>query len=64
MANNLREAASQSKNVIIDLSRCKMNNINALSRINNYMNTGNPQIKRLIVIDKSGRPLDFFKDIR
>lgn len=64
MANILREASGQSKNVVIDLSRCKMNNANALSRINNYMNTGNPQIKKLLIIDKSGRVLDFFRDLR
>lgn len=36
MANNLREASRQSKNVVMDLSRCKMNNKNALSRIRGF----------------------------
>ena len=64
MANNLREASGQSKNVVIDLSRCKMNNSNALSRICGFMNSGDSHLKKLLIIDKAGNVLDFFRDVR
>ena len=58
MANNLRDASHQSKLVIIDLSRCKMNNQNALSRINNFLDSGDSTIKKLLVIDKAKNVLE------
>ena len=59
MSNNIREASLQSKYVIIDLSRCKMNNRNALSRIRGFLSSGDAHLKRLLVIDKSGKVIDF-----
>lgn len=59
MANNLREASGQSKNIILDLSRCKMNNKNALSRVRGFLNSGDSHIKRLLVIEKNGKVIDF-----
>ena len=64
MANNIREASIQSKNVVIDLSRCKMNNQNALSRIRGFLSSGNVRLKRLLVIDKSGEVIDFLPNKR
>ncbi|MBQ3353369.1 hypothetical protein IJG89_03465 [Candidatus Saccharibacteria bacterium] len=59
ISNNLREASSQSKNVILDLSRCKMNNERALSKVQGFINSGDAHIKKLIVIKKSGEVVDF-----
>lgn len=59
ISNNLREASRQSKNIILDLTRCKMNNVNALSRINGFLKSGDSHIKKLLVIDKSKKVLDY-----
>ena len=59
IANNLREASKQSRNIILDLSRCKMNNSVALSRIRGFLSSGDAHINRLIVIDKSRKIIDF-----
>ena len=64
IANNLRNASHQSKKVIIDLSRCKMNNSRALSRINEYSKKGNPNIKKLLIIDKKGHVVDNILQIK
>ena len=52
MQNNLRDADDQSPNIIMDLSRCKMNDLRAISRIKDQLKQAN-KIKRLIVIKKS-----------
>ncbi len=59
IANNLREASRQSKRVILDLSRCKLNNRNALARVRGFLNSGDSALVRLLVIDKSGKILEF-----
>lgn len=59
MANNLRLASKQSSFVIIDLSRCKMNNKNALARIRNFMQSGDAHIKKLLIIEKGGEVVDY-----
>ncbi|MDR0199897.1 MAG: hypothetical protein LBI43_04890 [Streptococcaceae bacterium] len=58
MENNLRSAKKQSRNIIIDMSRCKMNFNRAISRINYYLNTENHQIQHLKIIEKSGKVID------
>lgn len=58
--NNLREAAHQSKCVVLDLTRCKMNNQMALSKVNGFMNSGDAHIKKLLIIDKENKVIDFF----
>lgn len=63
MSNNLREASHQSKKVILDLSRCKMNNANALAMVRGFLNSGDSTLKNLIIIDKSGKIIDFSKYI-
>ena len=64
IANNLRDAAGQSKLIILDLSRCKMNNDKAMSRIRGFMQSGDAHIKKLLVIDKSGQVIDYYSNVR
>ncbi|MBQ8156595.1 hypothetical protein IJ101_02300 [Candidatus Saccharibacteria bacterium] len=59
IANNLRNASHQSSRVILDLSRCKMNNRNAISRINGFLASADSTIKELVVIDKNSSVLTF-----
>lgn len=59
ISNNIREASNQSKNVVVDLSRCKINNQKALSRIRGFLSSGDAHLKKLLVIDKSGKIIDF-----
>ncbi|MDR2524381.1 MAG: hypothetical protein LBC95_02460 [Candidatus Nomurabacteria bacterium] len=58
MENNLRAARKQSKNIVIDLSRCKMNYYKAVSRINFYLKTEAHHIKHLKIITKSRKVID------
>ena len=59
ISNNLREASSQSDKIILDLTRCKMNNARALSRVNGFLESGDAHIKKLLVIDKMEKVLVF-----
>ena len=59
ISNNLREASGQSDKIILDLTRCKMNNRRALSRVNGFLESGDAHIKKLLVIDKSKNVLVF-----
>ena len=59
IANNLREAAHQSENIILDLSRCKMNNTNALARTSSFLKSGDAKFKRLLVIQKNTKILTY-----
>ena len=59
MANNIRAASHQSTNIILDLSRCKMNNDRAISRIRSFLEGSDAHISKLLVIDKKGNTLDF-----
>ena len=60
MANNLRDASAQSKKIILDLTRCKMNNDRAISKIRGFLNSGDAKIDKLLVIDKSKKVIDFY----
>ncbi len=62
--NNLRSAKGQSKRVVLDLSRCKMHQLRVIGRIKHYVKAGNHQIKRLLIITKSKRVIDFLKEIK
>ena len=64
IANNLRSASRQSKNVVISLSRCKLSNTQAIARINNYLKTDNKKIKKILLISKTGEVIDIMKNIR
>jgi hypothetical protein len=56
MENNLRRASGQSKNIVIDMRRCKMHIRRAESRIHFFL-SGPHKIGRLLLIDKYGKVL-------
>ncbi|MBQ3305983.1 hypothetical protein IJH02_00900 [Candidatus Saccharibacteria bacterium] len=56
--NNLRGASRQSENIIIDLSRSKLNAKQGISRVNEFLNSGPTKIKRLKIITKSKKIID------
>lgn len=58
MENNLRTARKQSKNIVVDLNRCKMNYYKAHARINFYLKTEAHGIKHLKLITKSKKIVD------
>jgi hypothetical protein len=60
MENNLRSAKQQSKNIIIDLGRCKMHQLKAISRIN-YFLSRQSAIKKVKLITKSQKVLDILQ---
>lgn len=51
--NILKKAAKQSKNIILDFSRMKMNGNQALSRTRYYLCNNKHGIKKLIIITKT-----------
>ena len=57
--NILKKAAKQSKNIVLDFSRIKMNGNQALSRTRYYLYNNKHQIKRLIIITKNHKIIDF-----
>lgn len=54
---NIRAAAKQSRNVVIDLRRSKLHQERAVGYINQFLSRPN-NIKRLIVITKRAKVLD------
>lgn len=56
--NNMREATWQSKNVVIDLRRCKLATDRALSRIRHELSHQVRGTKRVIVILKDSSVVD------
>ena len=61
--NILKKAAKQSKNIILDFSRIKMNGNQALSRMRYYLHNNKHGIKRLIVITKNHKVIDFIDEL-
>lgn len=57
--NIMKKATKQSKNIILDFSRIKMNGNQALSRTRYYLRNNKHGIKKLIVITKSHKIIDF-----
>lgn len=57
--NILKKATRQSKNIILDFSRIKMKGNQALSRTKHYLHNNKHGIKRLIVITKNHKIIDF-----
>ena len=57
--NILKKAAKQSNNIILDFSRIKMNGNQALSRTRYYLHNNKHGIKRLIIITKNHKVIDF-----
>ena len=58
MENNLRSARKQSNRVVIDLRRCRLHQIRALSRIKFYLDTDNHDLQQVKVITKSRKIID------
>jgi hypothetical protein len=58
--HNMKNAAHQSENVIIDLCRCKLDETTALKEIQHHFNLSK-RIRRLKVITKSEEIIDFHK---
>lgn len=56
--NNLRSARKQSRNIIIDLTRSKMHNGQAVARARFYIKTNAHTIKRLKIITKARKIID------
>ncbi|MBQ3306051.1 hypothetical protein IJH02_01270 [Candidatus Saccharibacteria bacterium] len=56
--NNLREAEKQSKNVVLDLSRSKSSDRQGISRAKEFIREGHSQIRRLLVVTKTGDAVD------
>ena len=57
--NILKKATKQSKNIILDFSRIKMNGNQALSRTKYYLHSNKHEIKKLIIITKNHKVIDF-----
>lgn len=59
--NNLREANNQSENIVIDLSRSKMQNEKALSRAKEFFRNEHSRIKRIKIITREKNVIDVEK---
>ena len=59
ISNNLRAASHQSDKVILDLSRCKLPTNQAIARINEYMRNNNSKIKKLLIVRKDKKVIDY-----
>lgn len=56
--NNLRTARKQSENIVLDLTRSKMHNAQAVARAQFYIRTEAHTIKRLKIITKHRKIID------
>ncbi len=56
--NNLREADSQSENVILDLTRSKLTDNQGISRAKEFIKKERSRIKRLKIFTKNGQLVD------
>lgn len=56
--NNLRLARKQSSNIVIDLTRSKMHQTQAIARVRFYVRTQAHTIKRLKIITKTQKFID------
>ena len=61
--NILKKAVKQSRNIILDFSRIKMNGSQAISRTKHYLHNNKHGIRKLIVITKNHKVLDFKDDL-
>ena len=62
--NIIKKATKQSENIILDFSRIKMNENQALSRTKYFLRNNKHKIKNLIVITKSHKIIDFKDKLR
>lgn len=58
--DNLKKAAKQSENIIISLLRTKMSPAQATARIHYFINHPHGKIKRIILVTKTGKTIDFY----
>ena len=56
--NNLRLAEQQSRNIILDLHRCKLSESQALARVREYINDKHCRIKKLKIVTKKNKIVD------
>ena len=56
--NILRDATKQSKNIILNLSRCKLPQQQAISKAKNYLKINHRGIDRVLLVTKSGKIID------
>ncbi|MCI1650759.1 MAG: hypothetical protein LKI26_09015 [Bifidobacterium tibiigranuli] len=56
--NILHKAGKQSKNVVIDLTRLKMRQSEAMARLNHYLSYPNHGLKKVVVITKSEQVIE------
>ena len=61
IANNFKYARKQSKNIIFDLRRCKLNERNAIIRIKKVVKSRRKKNGRVLVISKDGKVLDILE---
>ena len=57
--DNLKRAAKQSCNVVISLLRTKMTQTQAIARIRYFLNHPHGSIKKVILIPRGGKTIDF-----
>lgn len=58
--DNLKKATKQSENIVISLLRTKMSPTQATARIRYNLNRSHGKIKRVILITKTGKVIDFY----
>lgn len=58
--DNLKRAARQSNNVVISLLRTKMTSSQAAARIRYFLNHPHGDIKKVILVTKSKRAIEFY----
>ena len=61
IGNNIHQAKRQSKNIIIDLSRCNFTKEKAIQNIGEYIKKYPKNIKKIIVITKSKEVLTIYQ---
>jgi hypothetical protein len=58
--NIIQNASHQSENIIVDLRRCKMDEEKSINELERYFRLSR-RIRRIIIITKSEKKLDFTK---
>lgn len=58
--DNLKRAAKQSCNVVISLLRSKMTYTQAAARISHNLDKAHGSIKKVILVTKNGKTIDFY----
>lgn len=61
--NILKKAVKQSKNIVLDFSRIKMNSNQAIARTKHYIHNNKHGIKKLIIVTKNHKVIDFKSEL-